>query len=66
MKTKKGYMCSVAFDCELGETDVEVYASIEDLKAERGCANDMPGSCGIYEVEIKITKVIQEERIFDE
>lgn len=60
MKTIVGYMCKVDYECELGRAPggVSIYASIEDLKEHRSCAEE----CGIVEVEVTFSKVIQKGR----
>ena len=44
----KIYMCGIAWECELGETDVKVYSSEKCLKEDHDCWEE----CGIVEVEI--------------
>ena len=47
------YMCGIAWECELGNTDVKVYASEEDLKEDHDCWEE----CGIVEVSISGNEV---------
>lgn len=60
----KLYVCSTDFDFELGNAagGTKLYASIEDLKENSPCTTcakeDYP--CGIYEVEVRLVKIIQE------
>lgn len=60
----KLYMCSTDFDHELGNAagGTKLYASLEDLQENNPCTtcpkSDSP--CGIYEVEVRLVKVIQE------
>ena len=60
----KLYMCSTDFDFELGNAagGTKLYASLEDLKENSPCTTcakeDYP--CGIYEVEVRLVKIIQE------
>lgn len=60
----KLYMCSTDFDFELGNAagGTRLYSSIEDLKECSPCTmcakEDYP--CGIYEVEVRLVKIIQE------
>jgi hypothetical protein len=55
--TRKGYMCGVDFQHELGEVldSTPVYASVKALKEQRKCWK----TCGIVEVEVKITQWIE-------
>lgn len=60
----KLYMCSTDFDFELGNAagGTKLYASLEDLKENSPCTTcakeDYP--CGIYEVEVRLVKIVQE------
>lgn len=54
--TYTGYMCKIAFDYELGGTDVDIYHSLEGLR--RG--HPMADECGIVEVEVTLKRVISE------
>ena len=58
-ETRKGFMCAVDFDWELGEVNDSspVYSSVEDLKRQRTCWE----KCGIVEVEVKRVKWIEPE-----
>lgn len=53
----RGYMCSIAFDHELGEdpSGTRVYRSLEDLKRDHKCWNE----CGISVVEITLVNTIE-------
>ena len=53
-----GYMCMTDYRYELGERDSGnmVYKSVEELKHMRPCVKE----CGIIEVEIKATRVVQD------
>jgi hypothetical protein len=53
-----GYMCLVDFECEIGLASGGniVYPSIEECREGRKCV----GGCGIVEVEIRATRVVQE------
>lgn len=55
---RRGFMCSVDFDCELGaaEGGNMVYPSVENLKERRRCVQ----SCGITEVEVREVRIVQE------
>jgi len=44
-----GYLCGVAFQWELGETDVNLYGSKDSLKADHKCWKD----CGIVELGVE-------------
>jgi hypothetical protein len=48
-KIKKGFMCGIAFQHELENTDVDVYPTISLLKKSHSHACN---ECGIAEVEI--------------
>jgi hypothetical protein len=52
------YMCLVDFECEIGLASGGniVYPSIEECREGRKCV----GGCGIVEVEIRATRVVQE------
>ena len=60
----KLYMCSTDFDFELGNAAgyTKLYPSIEDLKENSPCVTcpDEEYPCGIYEVEVRLVKVIKE------
>jgi hypothetical protein len=44
----KYYLCGIAFQSELGETDeIGIYSSLEELKSKHECWE----SCGIVEIE---------------
>jgi hypothetical protein len=57
---KIGYCCGIDYTWELGEAlgGVKVYASVEDLKEDHKCWKE----CGIVEVEVTKTKVIEKAR----
>jgi hypothetical protein len=56
-QTRKGYLCGVDFQHELGEVmdSTPVYSSVEDLKRQRECWSD----CGIVEVEVTLVKWVE-------
>lgn len=56
--TARGFMCKTDFLYELGNAvgGETVYASVEDLKARRPCAE----GCGIVEVEVRLVRVVEE------
>jgi hypothetical protein len=56
-KIFKGYVCQTGLDEDVGsmESDTHVFGNIERLKNEKRC---WP-KCGIYEVEIKIIKIVE-------
>ena len=66
--SEKGYMCSTDFDAELGmktTNAAKVYASLEALQVDKHCVRPAEEKghrlhCGIYEVEIKIVRVVKE------
>lgn len=60
------YMCATDFDLELGEAadGIKVYSSLNDLKKNLTCVNNTyPYHCGIYEVEVRVVRVIQDGEI---
>jgi len=52
-KVKYGYMCCIAYNCELENTKVEVYHSIEALKKEHPFIDDPNEECSIVKVKIE-------------
>lgn len=54
----RGFMCKTDFFYELGNAvgGETVYASVEDLKVRRPCAE----GCGIVEVEVRLVRVVEE------
>lgn len=55
------YMCMTDFDTEMGHSEVEMYPSVEQLKKERECVSE----CGIVEVNVKFSRVVQEPNYND-
>lgn len=55
------YMCGVDWECEIGQNchGIEIYRSIEDLKANKTCTHE----CGIVEVEVTVKKTVQPQDI---
>lgn len=53
-KTYKMYMCSIVADWEIGDTDVTLYSSLDDLKRKHKCWKD----CGVTEVTVQVKKEI--------
>lgn len=49
------YMDKTDFEMELGDCMVEVYASVEDLKAARDCVAE----CGIVAVRVEFLRVVE-------
>ena len=46
----KKYLCGIAFQHELGETDeIDIYDTLEEMKSSHKCWH----SCGIVEIEIE-------------
>lgn len=60
-KVAKGYMCQIDFDFHVEEdiNGVEIYPTIESLEKHHPCVKE----CGLVEVEIKLSKVIEEGTI---
>lgn len=57
----KVYVCGVDWQHEIGEaSDVKMYASVADLKRSRTCWK----SCGIVELEVKLSKWIEPQDLF--
>lgn len=55
--TRRGFMCKIDFDYELGNATggSRVYSSVSDLLREHDCAHE----CGIVEVEVRLAKIIE-------
>jgi hypothetical protein len=53
------YTCGVAFQHEIGETDVRFYESEEQLKKKRTCWKE----CGIVKVEVKLIEWLEPQTI---
>ena len=55
-----GYMDKIDFECEAGDNPNGniFFPTVEDLLKERTCAE----FCGIVEVEIRLKRVVQEEK----
>lgn len=65
-ETQKGFMCSTDFDTELGMdcNEARVYPTLAKLERDRKCIveGEQHGhrtDCGIYEVEVKIVRVVK-------
>lgn len=59
-ETRTGFMCQIAFDCEIGNAcSTEVYSSVKSLLLNHDCANE----CGIVEVEVTLKRIIVEGQI---
>lgn len=54
-RTQRAFMCKVDFEHHIDTTGAFLYASIDDLKADRECV----AQCGIVEVEIRLLEVHQ-------
>lgn len=61
---RRGYMCKIDFDHELGEASggSKVYASVADLRKEHDCVD----TCGIVRVHIVLEEVMVETKLTDE
>ena len=55
----KAFMCGVAWQHELGETDVKTYGSAKDCENDQGCTK----TCGIVEVEIRLKKWVKKQKM---
>lgn len=62
-ETKIVYMCSTDFDTELGMASgqAKVFNSLELINKNCTCVQPGPDNCGIYEVEITVKKIVQEQ-----
>ena len=49
---RRGFVCGVAWQHELGLTDVKIYPTADACKAGAKCSKD----CGIVEVEIALAR----------
>jgi hypothetical protein len=59
---KKGYVCSIAWDNEVGHTPVEVFETVERLQQRMGCSRDSAKlGCGIYEIEMRVSSVVRDQ-----
>lgn len=56
-----GYMCMIDWQHEIGEAPggARVYRDVEDLLHEHDCAD----SCGIVEVKVRFSRVVQEQNL---
>lgn len=61
-KVKVGYMCGVAWQHELGETDVIVYGSEAELRENADCTDE----CGVVKVEVKLVKWVKPQKLLEE
>lgn len=55
-KTKRSYLCGVAWGWEVGETDVRIFAHPDDV-------DNHGDECGIAEVEIRFVRWIEEPKL---
>lgn len=49
------YACGVAWQVEMGDTDVLVYRSPEAVVTHRGCAEE----CGVVELEVRLVRWVR-------
>ena len=56
---KKGFLCGVAFQHELGETTVKVFPTAKSLEERKTCTDE----CGIAEVEIRFKRWVKKPTI---
>ena len=54
---KKAYVCGVAWQHEIGETDVTMYESARRCRKERGCTEE----CGIVEIEVRFKRWVKKQ-----
>lgn len=60
MHERTGYMCSIAYEDELGHTQVEVCHTVEALQKSMGCSQPgVPLGCGIFEVGVRVKSIVQ-------
>ena len=58
-ETKKAYMCGVAWQHEIGNTDVTIWPSKESLERNNKCSDE----CGIVEVEVKLKRWVKKQKL---
>jgi hypothetical protein len=58
-KTKKGFMCGIAFLDELEKTSVSVFPSKQNLLASHGAAKE----CGVAEVTITFKRWVKKPKV---
>jgi len=58
-KPIKAYMCGVAWQHEIGNTEVELFASVASCAKTRKCTDE----CGIVEVEVRLKRWVKKQRI---
>lgn len=65
-ETRTVYMCSTDFDTELGigSGHAEVFKALDRLKNKKYCTHDAADDtdCGIYEVEMRVVRVVKEAK----
>jgi hypothetical protein len=55
----KVYTCGIAFQYELGLTDVTVYPTIESCRQAFSCTDE----CGMVELEVKIIRWVEKQKL---
>lgn len=60
-----GFICAIAYDCEIDATEVTIYPSLEDLYESHPPARDEAGGCGVYKVEIKVIAEVHPARYME-
>lgn len=58
MTPRRAYMDLTSFYYEVGQTDVDLYATPEDLAQACGCLDE----CGVAEVSVVLERVVQPGR----
>jgi hypothetical protein len=53
-----GYMCGVAWQHEVGNTKVELFANPKDCAKKMGCTDE----CGIVELELRLVKWVKKQK----
>lgn len=61
-KPRTAYMCGVAWQHEVGETECELFASAEACEKSMGCTRD----CGIVEVRVSLRRWVKEQKPISE
>lgn len=56
-RIKYGYVCSATFDCELGNTDVKIYPSFENIKNDEPCVDE--GECAAIKVLVYAMEAVE-------
>jgi hypothetical protein len=58
-KVKRAFVCGVAWQHELGETDIKLHPSLESLWREHKCTD----KCGVVEVEVRLVRWVKPQSL---